>query len=96
MTDETIKKLTRIIDKRNKELPDNSYVTKLLKNGKVEIANKLGEEGVETITAYLAQEKKEIIEESADLVFHLLVLLQSSNLSFEDVLQVLEKRMKND
>ena len=96
MTDETIKKLTRIIDKRNKELPDNSYVTKLLKNGKVEIANKLGEEAVETITAYLAQEKKEIIEESADLVFHLLVLLQSSNLSFEDVLQVLEKRMKND
>ena len=58
MTDETIKKLTRIIDKRNKELPDNSYVTKLLKNGKVEIANKLGEEAVETITAYLAQEKK--------------------------------------
>ncbi len=96
MTDETIKKLTRIINKRNKELPDNSYVTKLLKNGKVEIANKLGEEAVETITAYLAQEKKEIIEESADLVFHLLVLLQSSNLSFEDVLQVLEKRMKND
>ena len=96
MTDETIKKLTRIIDKRNKELPDNSYVTKLLKNGKVEIANKLGEEAVETITAYLAEEKKEIIEESADLVFHLLVLLQSSNLSFEDVLQVLEKRMKND
>ena len=96
MTDETIKKLTRIIDKRNKELPDNSYVTKLLKNGKVEIANKLGEEAVETITDYLAQEKKEIIEESADLVFHLLVLLQSSNLSFEDVLQVLEKRMKND
>ena len=96
MTDETIKKLTRIINKRNKELPDNSYVTKLLKNGKVEIANKLGEEAVETIRAYLAQEKKEIIEESADLVFHLLVLLQSSNLSFEDVLQVLEKRMKND
>jgi phosphoribosyl-ATP pyrophosphohydrolase len=96
MTKETIKKLSDIIEKRSRELPSGSYVTKLIKEGKVKIANKLGEESVETITAFLAQEKPEIIEESADLIFHLLILLKASDLSFEDVLKALDERMKND
>ena len=89
-------KLSQIIKKRKKDLPKNSYVAKLFKKGKVKIANKLGEEAVETITAYLYEGKKELLEESADLIFHLLVLLEDSGLSIEEVEKILEKRMNND
>ena len=89
-------KLSQIIKKRKKDLPKNSYIAKLFKKGKVKIANKLGEEAVETITAYLYEGRKELLEESADLIFHLLVLLEDSGLSIEEVEKTLEKRMKND
>ena len=89
-------KLSQIIKKRKEELPKNSYVAKLFKKGKVKIANKLGEEAVETITAYLYEGKKELLEESADLIFHLLVLLEDSGLSIEEVEKTLKKRMNND
>ena len=51
---------------------------------------------METVSAFLAQEKDELLEESADLVFHLIVLLEYSGSSLEDVIKVLEKRMKDD
>ena len=89
-------KLSQVIKKRKKDLPKNSYVAKLFKKGKVKIAHKLGEEAVETITAYLYEGKKELLEESADLIFHLLVLLEDSGLSIEEVEKILEKRMNND
>ena len=89
-------KLSQIIKKRKKDLPKNSYVAKLFKKGKVKIANKLGEEAIETITAYLYEGKKELLEESADLIFHLLVLLEDSGLSIEEVEKTLKKRMNND
>ena len=89
-------KLSQIIKKRKKDLPKNSYVAKLFKKGKVKIANKLGEEAIETITAYLYEGKKELLEESADLIFHLLVLLEDSDLTIEEVEETLLKRMKND
>ena len=89
-------KLSQVIKSRKKSLPKDSYVTKLFKKGKVKIANKLGEEAVETITAYLYEGKKEVLEESADLMFHLLVLLEDSNLTIEDVEKTLKRRMKND
>ena len=89
-------RLSQIIKKRKKDLPKNSYVTKLFKKGKVKIANKFGEEAVETITAYLYEGKKELLEESADLIFHLLVLLEDSGLSIEEVEKTLKKRMNND
>ena len=77
-------------------MPRNSYVSKLIKKGKVKIANKLGEEAFETVSAFLSQEKNDILEESADLIFHLMVLLEYSDLSFDDVLAILKKRMKDD
>ena len=89
-------KFSQIIKKRKKDLPKNSYVAKLFKKGKVKIANKLGEEAVETITAYLHEGEKELLEESADLIFHLLVLLEDSGLSIEEVEKTLKKRMNND
>ena len=89
-------KLSQVIKKRKKDLPKNSYVAKLFKKGKVKIANKLGEEAVETISAYLYEGEKELLEESADLIFHLLILLEDSGLSIEEVEKILEKRMNND
>ena len=94
MSEEFFKELTAIIKKRRKELPKESYVSSLFKNGKVKIANKLGEEAVETISAYLNQGNKEILEESADLIFHLMVLLEDSELTLYDVEKTLKKRMR--
>ena len=96
MRDKLFLKLSQIIKKRKKDLPKDSYVAKLFGKGKVKIANKLGEEAVETITAYLYEGKKELLEESADLMFHLLVLLEDSGLTIEEVEETLSKRMKND
>ena len=96
MTDKTLEKLTLIIKDRMKRLPDDSYVSKLYKRGEVKIANKLGEEAVETISAFLTNDKNEIIEESADLLFHLLVLLEFKGIELNAVISVLKKRMKND
>ncbi len=96
MKDNTLKKLSEIVRKRIIEKPEGSYVSKLLKKGKVKIANKVGEEAVETVSAFLAEEKNQICEESADLIFHLIVLLEYSGLSFDDVIEILNKRMKND
>ena len=56
----------------------------------------MGEEAIETITAYLYEGKKELLEESADLMFHLLVLLEDSGLTIEEVEKTLKRRMKND
>ena len=96
MKNETLEILSKIVKKRILEMPENSYVSELVKKGKVKIANKVGEEAVETVSAFLAQEKYELLEESADLVFHLIVLLEYSGSSFDDVIKVLEKRMEDD
>ena len=96
MNDKILEKLIVIIKKRKANLPNDSYVASLFKKGNVKIANKVGEEAVETISAFLAQEKIDLIEESADLIFHLLILLEDAGVSFEEVLKVLEERMEND
>ena len=96
MSEEVLLELERIIKKRKKSLDSNSYVVKLFSEGKIKIANKVGEEAVETISAYLAEGKKNLLEESADLIFHLLVMLEEANISINDVLLVLKKRMKDD
>ncbi len=96
MDESILEELSQIIKKRKSENFEDSYVSKILAKGKVKIANKLGEEAIETVSAFLAEGKQEITEESADLLFHLLILLEESELSINDVLQVLRKRMKND
>ena len=96
MTKDALLELEKIIKKRKKSLDKNSYVVKLFSEGKVKIANKAGEEAVETISAYLVEGKKNLQEESADLIFHLMVMLDEADISISDVLSVLKKRMKND
>ena len=96
MDESILEELSLIIKKRKNQHTENSYVSKLFKKGKIKIANKLGEEAVGTISAFLAEGKQDIAEESADLLFHLLIMLEESELSINDVLEVLKKRMKND
>ena len=61
MKNETLEILSKIVKKRIVEMPKNSYVSKLVKKGKVKIANKVGEEAFETVSAFLAQEKHELL-----------------------------------
>ena len=82
------------IIKKKKLSSDKSYTAYLFKQGKEKIANKVGEEAVETITAFLLEKKNETVEEAADLIYHLFVLLEHSKISIEDVCDVLELRMK--
>ena len=95
MENKILKELSIIIRDRKENQSRDSYVSSLFEKGKVKIANKLGEEAFETVSAFLSEGKKEIAEESADLLFHLLILLEESNVSLDDVLDVLKKRKEN-
>ncbi len=88
--------LSKIIKAHKNLSADSSYTAKLFTKGKVKIANKVGEEATELISAFLAETNREIVEESADLIYHLLVLLEFSGLNMDDVCIAIKKRMKND
>ncbi len=83
--------LTDTIKRRHREMPEGSYTTHLFSKGLDKIKKKTGEEAVELL---LASDRKDILFESADLIYHLLVLLEASDLTFFDVLAELEKRDK--
>ena len=84
--------LERLIGQRDNERPIDSYTTSLFESGIKRIAQKVGEEGVETALAATAGDDKELLNESADLVYHLLVLLRSRKLDLGSVIDVLIKR----
>jgi len=84
--------LEQIIANRMAEQPDGSYTARLIASGPGRIAQKVGEEGLETALAAVSRENPDIVSEAADLVFHLLVLLKSRNLSLEDVAAELRAR----
>ena len=84
--------LQDFIDKRKKEMPKGSYTTSLFEKGTREIAQKVGEEAVETIIGAMADDNENFIYESADLVYHLTVLLSHKGYRIEDVVQELKRR----
>ena len=84
--------LERVVEQREAERPEGSYTTKLFEAGVKRIAQKVGEEGLETALAAVAADRDELTEEAADLLYHLLVLLHASGLSLQDVVQTLESR----
>jgi phosphoribosyl-AMP cyclohydrolase / phosphoribosyl-ATP pyrophosphohydrolase len=86
--------LEQIINDRYEHPQEGSYVNKLRGKGLNKIAQKVGEEAVETVIAALAQSETEMIDESSDLVFHLLVLLREKGLSLETIAKNLEQRHK--
>lgn len=84
--------LDALIQQRERERPDGSYTTKLFEAGPRRIAQKVGEEGVETALAGVAQGPEELAGEAADLIYHLLVLLRSRGLGLTDVAALLRQR----
>lgn len=86
--------LERVLIDRKKDLPKGSYSTRLFKKGIDKIAQKLGEEAVETIIASKNKKDSEVIYESADLIYHLMVLLVERNIPLDAVFQELIVRSK--
>lgn len=84
--------LDALVARRERERPEGSYSTRLFTDGTRRIAQKVGEEGVETALAAVAQDDAALLGEAADLAFHLLVLLRSRGLGLADVEAVLRDR----
>jgi phosphoribosyl-ATP pyrophosphohydrolase/phosphoribosyl-AMP cyclohydrolase len=84
--------LERIIAQRIAERPEGSYTAQLIEQGQKRIAQKVGEEGLEVALAGAGGEDREVIAESADLLYHLLLMLKSRNLSLKLVVDELASR----
>ncbi len=85
--------LAQIIAQRDRDKPADSYTATLLAEGNNRLAQKVGEEGVEVTIAAVAGQRQQLCSESADLLFHLLLLLHYHQLSLTDVIEVLRQRM---
>ena len=88
----SLSELNDRIAARAKASPDESYTAQLLKDGLDRCARKFGEEAVETIVAAVSRDKPGLTGEAADVLYHLLVLLNAGGVSLEDVMAELEKR----
>ncbi len=86
--------LQDLIDRRKKEMPENSYTTSLFKKGINKIAQKVGEEAVELVIEAKDNDKSLFLNESADLLYHFLVLLTQKGYRIEEVVNVLKERHK--
>jgi phosphoribosyl-AMP cyclohydrolase / phosphoribosyl-ATP pyrophosphohydrolase len=86
----TVDKLAGTIAQRHREMPEGSYTAKLLEDGTERVAQKVGEEAVEVVVAALRGER--LAEEAADLVYHLLVLLEERGIGIGEVARVLRDR----
>lgn len=87
-----LKELQDFIDKRHEEMPEGSYTTKLFKDGINKIAQKVGEEALETVIEATNGTSEHLVYEASDLLYHLIVLLTSKQLRIEDVADELHKR----
>jgi phosphoribosyl-ATP pyrophosphohydrolase/phosphoribosyl-AMP cyclohydrolase len=86
--------LEQVIEQRKTADPDSSYVASLFSKGINKIAQKVGEEAVELVIEAKDQNNELFLEESADLLFHYLMLLQAKGFKLSDVVKILEKRHK--
>jgi phosphoribosyl-ATP pyrophosphohydrolase len=93
MPDTTLERLAAAIQARRNEDAAKSYTRQLLDAGPERCARKLGEEAVETVIAGVGQDDTALKAEAADLIYHLMVLLESRGIALEQVLGVLEQRM---
>jgi phosphoribosyl-ATP pyrophosphohydrolase len=93
MTDNVLQRLAALISARRAESASKSYTRELLDDGPERCARKLGEEATETIIAALVQDERALTREAADLIYHLLVLLESKRVPLAHVLTELEARM---
>ncbi len=86
--------LERLLKSRKEDLPKGSYSTRLFKKGMDKIAQKLGEEAVELVIASKNKKDSEVVNESADLIYHLLVLLVERDIELDTVIQEMMLRSK--
>ena len=86
--------LENIINDRYENPVEGSYINKMRAKGLNKIAQKVGEEGVETVIAALAESDEDLIDEASDLLFHLIFLLKEKGLSIQDIATKLESRHK--
>ena len=88
--------LSALIALRHRTMPENSYTTSLFRDGTARIAQKVGEEGVELALSRMKNDPEETKNEAADLLFHMMVLLEDADLAFSDVVAVLQERHKEE
>lgn len=93
MSEDVLGRLASTIRLRRSESVECSYTRQLLEAGPARCAKKVGEEAVETVIAGVGGDVTALENEAADLIYHLLVLLESRGIALGDVLAVLEKRM---
>ena len=89
---EFVRELQDLLKSRKENLPENSYTAKLFSNGVDKIAKKIGEEAVELIIEALDSDDERFLEEAADLLFHMMILLTERGYGLEDVVKVLKGR----
>ncbi|MGO4706558.1 phosphoribosyl-ATP diphosphatase [Microvirga sp. 2MCAF38] len=92
MTSFTLADLAAIVAERAKAPVTESYTAKLLADGPAKAAKKLGEEAVEAVIAAVAQDRANLTAEAADVLYHLLVVLQGAKIPLSDVMAELERR----
>ncbi|MCG8562994.1 MAG: phosphoribosyl-ATP diphosphatase [Hyphomicrobiales bacterium] len=93
MTDDVLSRLASVVRERRTADAEGSYTRQLLDSGAERCAKKLGEEAVELVIAAAAEDDAAVKAEAADLLYHLIVLLEARGVALDDVLQVLERRM---
>lgn len=92
MTEFSLTDLERIVADRSRADPSNSWTAKLFAAGMERAARKMGEEAVETVIAAVGTDTKALVSESADLLYHLLVVLRVAGVPLDDVMAELERR----
>lgn len=88
----TLEDLETRIAMRAAAAPDESYTASLIARGMNKAAQKLGEEAVETVIAAIANDRAELVKESADLLYHLLVVLRAADIPLAEVMAELDRR----
>jgi len=88
----TLADLARIVSERAKASPDQSYTAKLLARGPAQAAKKLGEEAVEAVIAAAQGDRASLVTEAADVLYHLLVVLEGAHVPLDEVMSELQRR----
>ncbi len=92
MTAFSLSDLEAIVAKRANATPEESWTAKLVAGGQAKAAKKLGEEAIEAVMAAVQNDRENLVYESADLLYHLMVVLKIADIPLQDVMQELERR----
>ncbi|MGC9359219.1 MAG: phosphoribosyl-ATP diphosphatase [Anaerolineae bacterium] len=94
MTSDVIEELSRVIEDRKRHPREGSYTCKLFDAGRAEILKKVGEEAAEVVVAGALESDDRLVYETADLVYHLLVMLAAKGLHWQDIAEELARRFR--